>query len=121
MRCNSWTTKFKFHQFQHDLHLNIHIYKKQEKLIHDSHPIQKNFGLKMGRYYQQYIYQQPNSFEITETYITCFNTNILHIKSSWIHEMKHNISTYEETRNMIQDYFMKKNHSSIFDYLIEYM
>ena len=34
---------------------------------------------------------------------------------------QHNISTYEETRNMIQDYSSRKIYSSIFDYLIEYM
>ena len=35
-----------------------------------------------------------------------FHTNILHIKFSWIHVMKkyqNNISTCEETRNMIHD------------------
>ena len=25
-------------------------------------------------------------------YISCFHTNILHIKSSWIHVMKHSVS-----------------------------
>ena len=43
----------------------------------------------------------------TRKFDTCFHTNILRIKYSWIHAMKHNISTYEETRNMIQDYFIK--------------
>ena len=45
----------------------------------------------------------------------------LHIKFSWIHVMKHNISTYEKTRNIIQDYSSRKIYLNTFDYLIEYM
>ena len=52
------------------------------------------------------------SFGTMEPHISCFHMNILHIKSSRIPIMenkKNNISTYQETRNMIQDYFIKKN------------
>ena len=36
-------------------------------------------------------------------------------------QYQNNISTYEKTRTMIQDYSSRKIHLSTFDYLIEYM
>ena len=36
-------------------------------------------------------------------------------------QYQNNISTYEETRNMIHDYSSRKIDLNIFDYLIEYM
>ena len=36
-------------------------------------------------------------------------------------QYQNNISTYEETRNMIHDYSSRKIYLNIFDYLIEYM
>ena len=36
-------------------------------------------------------------------------------------QYQNNVSTYEETKNIIQNYSSRKIYSSIFDYLIEYM
>ena len=36
-------------------------------------------------------------------------------------QYQNNVSTYEKTRNMIQDYSSRKIYLSIFHYLIEYM
>ena len=36
-------------------------------------------------------------------------------------QYQNNISSYDETRNMIHDYSSRKIYSSIFDFLIEYM
>ena len=36
-------------------------------------------------------------------------------------QFQNNVSTYEKTRNMIHDYFIKKNIFKYIDYLIEYM
>ena len=55
-------------------------------------------------------YEINNENEIYTLHFMFSYKNILHIKSSWIHVMKHNISTYEETRNMIQDPFHKEEY-----------
>ena len=82
----------KLHHVKHYIHLKIHIYKKQEKFIHD-------FIL----YTQEtsYMKWKPNiakwgvSIKINnenETYTIhfIFHTNILHIKSSRIPVMENN-------------------------------
>ena len=86
---------YQIYQSKHYLlHINIPIYKKEENLIHDF--IQETSYNKMRSEYcimgsinramkMKHIY-----------YISCFHTNILHIKFSWIHVMKNNIKiTYQ--------------------------
>ena len=107
MRCNSWTTSqishiyiiyIKFHQFKHYIHLNIPIYKKQEKLIHDFILYTRNFLHIMRSILNNENENIKNIFliktihiKLMKQYISCFHPNILHIKFSWIHVMENNI------------------------------
>ena len=90
------TLYIKFHQVMHYIHFNIPIYKKQEKLIHEFILYTRNPHEMESKYCIMGSINQNKRMEMEHIhYISCFHTNILHIKFSWIQAMKNIKITYQ--------------------------
>ena len=88
------TLYIKFHQVNHCIHLNIPIYKKEDKLIYDFILYtQETCYMKMESKYciMGSINQDKNKNETYSIHFI-FHTNILHIKSSRIPVMENNVN-----------------------------
>ena len=95
---------------QQKLHINIihqilsslytRYMRKQEKLIHDLILYTRNLLHENGKQIlHNGEYQSRQTMKMKHIhYISCFHTNILHIKFSWIHVMKNIKITYQLVR-----------------------